>query len=180
VGRGQTSRAQSRSKWCTSNDASGSTAWSCGIVTMRQVPETDKGVIFVTLEDEIGSVNFIVWRHVRERQRLALLRSRLLAVARRQRAKEGSTYLIARWLVDVRRGWAAWSSAVRGTLTEGLGRRQVAQRGTVLARGCAVRASDCFKAINSGERVSLLGRVRPVVSGRRSRSRIDSQVAMLE
>lgn len=59
---------------------------------MRQVPETDKGVIFVTLEDEIGSVNFIVWRHIRERQRLALLRSRLLAVARWQRAKEGGTY----------------------------------------------------------------------------------------
>ena len=105
MGRGQTSRAQSRSRWCTSNDASGSTAWSCGIVTMRQVPETDKGVIFVTLEDEIGSVNLIVWRHIRERQRLALLRSRLLAVARRQRAKDGGTYLIARRLVDVRRGW---------------------------------------------------------------------------
>ena len=58
---------------------------------MRQVPETDKGVIFVTLEDEIGSVNFIVWR--------------LLAVARRQRAKDGGTCLIARRLVDVRRGW---------------------------------------------------------------------------
>jgi len=72
---------------------------------MRQVPETDKGVIFVTLEDEIGSVNLIVWRHIRERQRLALLRSRLLAVARRQRAKDGGTYLIARRLVDVRRGW---------------------------------------------------------------------------
>ena len=124
---------------------------------MRQVPETDKGVIFVTLEDEIGSVNFIVWRHIRERQRLALLRSRLLAVARRQRAKDGGTYLIARRLVDVRRGWAAWSSAVRGTLTEGLGRRQVARRGTLVTRGCAVRASDCFKAINSGERVSLMG-----------------------
>jgi DNA polymerase III alpha subunit len=90
VGRGQTSRAQSRSKWCTSNDASVSTAWSCGIVTMRQVLETDKGVIFVTLKDEIGSVNFIVWRHIRERQRLALLRSRLLAVARRQRAKDAA------------------------------------------------------------------------------------------
>ena len=162
MGRGQTSRAQSRSKWCTTNDASGSTAWSCGIVTMRQVPETDKGVIFVTSADEIGSVNLIVWRHIRKRQRLALLRSRLLAVARRQRAKDGGTYLIARRLMDVRHGWAAWSSAVRGTLTEGLGRRQVARRGTLVTRGCAVRASDCFKAINSGERVSLMGRGMPV------------------
>jgi error-prone DNA polymerase len=75
--------------------------WSCGIVTMRQLPETDKGVIFATLEDEIGSVNIIFWRRIRERQRLALLRSRLLAVTRRWRAKDGGTYLIARRLVDV-------------------------------------------------------------------------------
>ena len=79
----------------------GSTAWACGIVTMRQQPETAKGVIFVTLEDETGSVNIIVWRHVRERQRTALLRSRLLAVAGQWQAKDGSTHLIARRLVDV-------------------------------------------------------------------------------
>ncbi len=68
---------------------------------MRQQPETAKGVIFVTLEDETGSVNIIVWRHVRERQRTALLRSRLLAVAGQWQAKDGSTHLIARRLVDV-------------------------------------------------------------------------------
>ena len=79
----------------------GSTTWACGIVTMRQQPETAKGVIFVTLEDETGSVNIIVWRHVRERQRTALLRSRLLAVAGQWQAKDGSTHLIARRLVDM-------------------------------------------------------------------------------
>ena len=42
-----------------------------------------------------------VWRHVRERQRTALLRSRLLAVAGRWQAKDGSTHLIARRLVDM-------------------------------------------------------------------------------
>ena len=79
----------------------GASAWACGIVTMRQQPETAKGVIFVTLEDETGSVNIIVWRHVRERQRTALLRSRLLAVAGQWQAKDGSTHLIARRLLDV-------------------------------------------------------------------------------
>ncbi|MES2937800.1 MAG: error-prone DNA polymerase [Pseudomonadota bacterium] len=53
---------------------------ACGIVTVRQQPQTAKGTIFVTLEDETGPVNVIVWRHVREAQRDALLRSRLLAV----------------------------------------------------------------------------------------------------
>ena len=79
----------------------GASTWACGIVTMRQQPETAKGVIFVTLEDETGSVNIIVWRHVRERQRTALLRSRLLAVAGQWQAKDGSTHLIARRLVDL-------------------------------------------------------------------------------
>ena len=56
-----------------------------------------------TLEDETGSVNIIVWRHIRERerQRTALLRSRLLAVAGQWQAKDGSMHLIARRLVDV-------------------------------------------------------------------------------
>jgi len=53
---------------------------ACGIVTVRQQPQTAKGTIFVTLEDETGPVNVIVWKHVREQQRDALLQSKLLAV----------------------------------------------------------------------------------------------------
>jgi error-prone DNA polymerase len=59
---------------------SGRRVGACGIVTVRQQPQTANGTIFVTLEDESGPVNVIVWRHVREKQREALLRSRLLAV----------------------------------------------------------------------------------------------------
>jgi DNA polymerase III alpha subunit len=86
----------------------GANAWACGIVTMRQQPETAKGTIFVTLEDETGSVNVIVWRHVRERQRPALLRSRLLAVAGEWQSKDGTTHLIARRLLDM----TPWLGAV--------------------------------------------------------------------
>jgi error-prone DNA polymerase len=53
---------------------------ACGLVTVRQQPGTAKGVIFVTMEDETGPINVIVWKHVRERYRDALLQSRLLAV----------------------------------------------------------------------------------------------------
>jgi error-prone DNA polymerase len=53
---------------------------ACGIVTMRQQPQTAKGVMFVTLEDETGSVNVIVWKALKDRQRTELLHSRLLAV----------------------------------------------------------------------------------------------------
>jgi error-prone DNA polymerase len=53
---------------------------ACGIVTGRQQPGTSKGVVFVTLEDETGVVQVIVWKALRERQRDALTRSRLMAV----------------------------------------------------------------------------------------------------
>lgn len=47
---------------------------------MRQQPQTAKGVVFVTLEDETGNVNVIVWKSLREKQRNELLNSRLMAV----------------------------------------------------------------------------------------------------
>jgi error-prone DNA polymerase len=59
---------------------SGRLVRACGLVTMRQQPGTAKGVMFVTLEDETGSVNVIVWKRLRERQRTVALQSRLLAV----------------------------------------------------------------------------------------------------
>ncbi len=53
---------------------------ACGIVMGRQRPQTAKGTIFVTLEDETGNVNVIVWNSVVEAWRGPLLQSHLLAV----------------------------------------------------------------------------------------------------
>ena len=53
---------------------------AAGIVTGRQRPDTASGVVFVTLEDETGNVNVVVWRNVGERQRRELLGARLLGV----------------------------------------------------------------------------------------------------
>jgi error-prone DNA polymerase len=53
---------------------------AAGIVTGRQRPGTASGVVFVTLEDETGSVNVIVWRDLADRQRRELLKSRLMGV----------------------------------------------------------------------------------------------------
>ncbi|HYW57238.1 MAG TPA: error-prone DNA polymerase [Polaromonas sp.] len=53
---------------------------ACGIVTVRQQPQTAKGTIFITLEDETGPVNVIVWKSLREKQRKEVLHARLLAV----------------------------------------------------------------------------------------------------
>ena len=78
---------------------------SCGIVTMRQQPQTAKGVVFVTLEDETGTVNVIVWKALKEKQRTELLRARLLAVFGVWQRDEDSggqvRHLIAKRLVDL-------------------------------------------------------------------------------
>ena len=51
-----------------------------GIVTLRQAPSSAKGTLFVSLEDEFGVVQVIVWSALRDEQRQVLLESRLLAV----------------------------------------------------------------------------------------------------
>jgi len=52
-----------------------------GLVNTRQRPETAKGVLFLTLEDETGFVNIVVARHLFERHRALLIRARALVVA---------------------------------------------------------------------------------------------------
>ena len=53
---------------------------TCGLVTCRQRPATASGVTFVTLEDETGCINVVVWRAVAERFRQPLLQATLLTV----------------------------------------------------------------------------------------------------
>ncbi len=84
---------------------SGRLVRACGIVTMRQRPQTAKGVVFVTLEDETGSVNVIVWKAVKERFRQEVYQSRLLAVYgvwQRDEESGGEVrHVIAKRLVDM-------------------------------------------------------------------------------
>jgi error-prone DNA polymerase len=71
-----------------------------GIVTHRQRPGSAKGVIFVTLEDESGQVNAIVWPDLVERQRQTLLHSRLLCIVGKVQRDKESLHLIASRLED--------------------------------------------------------------------------------
>ena len=66
-------------KVCSLKEA-GARVTVAGLVLVRQRPGTAKGVIFVTLEDETGHVNLIVWQGVAERQRSTLLQARLMGV----------------------------------------------------------------------------------------------------
>ena len=72
-----------------------------GLVVGRQRPQTASGVTFVTLEDEHGMVNVVVWRELAERQRRALVGSQLLKVSGRLEQEKGVRHLIARRLEDV-------------------------------------------------------------------------------
>ncbi|WP_386338481.1 error-prone DNA polymerase [Xanthomonas citri pv. citri] len=79
----------------------GSGVHVAGLVTQRQRPATAKGTIFVTLEDEQGMINVIVWSHLALRRRRALLESRLLAVRGRWERVDGVEHLIAGDLYDL-------------------------------------------------------------------------------
>jgi error-prone DNA polymerase len=80
--------------------AHGTRVRTAGIVLMRQRPATAGGVTFLTLEDESGQVNVIVWERVGAEQRQALLESRLLEVHGELQHQEGVCHLIAHRLLD--------------------------------------------------------------------------------
>jgi error-prone DNA polymerase len=73
---------------------------TAGIVLMRQRPQSASGVTFLTLEDETGQVNLLVWESVGQQQRRALVESRLLEAYGELQREEGVTHLIVRELID--------------------------------------------------------------------------------
>jgi error-prone DNA polymerase len=79
----------------------GGHACAAGIVIGRQRPDTASGVIFVTLEDESGCLNVVVWRDLIARQRRELLGSRLLGVWGTIERDAEVVHLIARRLIDM-------------------------------------------------------------------------------
>jgi error-prone DNA polymerase len=78
----------------------GRPARACGIVTGRQRPDTASGVVFVTLEDETGYVNVVVWRDLGERQRRELLGASLMTVHGVVEREGEVVHLVAHRLVD--------------------------------------------------------------------------------
>jgi error-prone DNA polymerase len=73
---------------------------TAGIVTCRQRPGTASGVTFITLEDETGYSNIVVWRDLAERQRRVLLAARLMCVEGIVERKGEVIHVIAKRLSD--------------------------------------------------------------------------------
>ena len=89
----------------------GTTTRACGLITMRQRPMTANGTIFLTLEDETGHVNVVVWQRLWERQRSIILNASLIAVDGVMESDGEVYHLIARQVHDF------------GVLMEGLSTR---------------------------------------------------------
>ncbi len=71
-----------------------------GVVLVRQRPGTAKGVVFMTIEDETGVANVVIWAKVMERHRKTLMGGRLILVRGRVQAHDGVIHVVADELVD--------------------------------------------------------------------------------
>ena len=71
-----------------------------GVVLVRQKPGTASGVVFVTLEDETGVANLVVWPKVMARFRPVVMGAYLLLVSGRVQTAEGVTHIIVETLID--------------------------------------------------------------------------------
>ena len=99
-------RSQLASRGCRNSQqlkhmANNSRVKVAGLVTGRQRPGTASGVTFVTLEDEHGMINVVVWRSLAECQRKELVHSQLLQVQGKLETREGIRHLIASRLTDL-------------------------------------------------------------------------------
>jgi error-prone DNA polymerase len=71
-----------------------------GLVITRQRPQTASGVTFVTLEDESGQVNAVVWRHLGSRRNAVLVGAWLMEIRGTLQRESGVTHVVAQDLVD--------------------------------------------------------------------------------
>ena len=79
----------------------GSWLTTAGLVLVRQMPGSAKGVMFITIEDETGIANLIVWPSVFEQHRRVILAARMLAVQGRIQREGEVVHLIAQRLQDL-------------------------------------------------------------------------------
>ncbi len=82
-----------------------------GIVTHRQRPETASGVMFISLEDETGMSNLVVWPSIQLTQRQPILDSTLMVVQGELQSEQGVIHVVAKlvrdyssWLGDLQIG----------------------------------------------------------------------------
>jgi error-prone DNA polymerase len=93
-------RYRYRPAGCLAELATGSSVNVAGLVITKQRPGTASGVTFVTLEDETGHINLVVWKQVAESYRPALLNARLMGIRGELQIEGEVIHVIARQLID--------------------------------------------------------------------------------
>ncbi len=104
-----------------------------GIVLIRQRPGSSKGVCFITLEDECGVANLVIWPDVMQRFRMVIMAARLIEVRGTLQIDEDIVHVVAEHLVDatprlmtlsddLRAAQAARADHVKNPLPQGLNR----------------------------------------------------------
>jgi len=86
---------------------------TAGLVITRQRPGSAGNVTFVTLEDETGFINLVIWEKVAEKQRRVLLNATLLGVSGHIQKQDGVLHVIAHRLYDRSRLLNDFSSGSR-------------------------------------------------------------------
>ena len=71
-----------------------------GVVTGKQRPGTASGVIFMTIEDETGNINVVLWKGIQDRFRRVILTGKLLYIKGRIEHKHGVANVIAGYIED--------------------------------------------------------------------------------
>lgn len=82
------------------NQSSGQHIQTSGIVLVRQRPGTASGVVFITLEDETGIANLVVWPRVMKRFRAVVMRAKIIQAKGIVQTAEGVTHIVAEQLID--------------------------------------------------------------------------------
>jgi len=91
----------------------------CGMITVRQRPSTAKGVLFVTVEDETGFANLVVWGKMFEKYRREILQSRLLLVTGKLQIEGEVIHVIVQHCTNLN-GWLRGLAAPEGADTAGV------------------------------------------------------------
>ncbi|HCE21452.1 MAG TPA: error-prone DNA polymerase, partial [Hyphomonas sp.] len=78
----------------------GARVQTAGVVLVRQRPGSASGVCFITIEDETGIANLVVWPNVFERFRPVVMGARVLMVKGRVQTADNVTHIVANQLID--------------------------------------------------------------------------------
>jgi error-prone DNA polymerase len=113
------------------NARDGRWVYTAGLVLVRQKPGSAKGVMFITIEDETGPANLVVWPTLFEKRRRIVLGSSMMAINGRIQREGEVVHLVAQQLFDWCQAiWPLWLIVTNSSSERRRGQRVRALQGT--------------------------------------------------